>query len=82
MSLAGELLQSFAADCLLGSSPSLSLNCVANFPTEVQKLRHLISEVEQLQGVRHQLTADLADNSSFVKAMVVKAEDARLLHEL
>lgn len=82
MGLAGELFQSFATDCLLTSSPNLSLNCVATFPHEMNQLRQLVGQVEQLQSVRQQLTADLADSSNMVKVMVVKAEDARLLEEL
>ncbi|RWS27369.1 Bardet-Biedl syndrome 2 protein-like isoform X2 [Leptotrombidium deliense] len=77
MELAGLIIQS-----LCGEFFNLEdLNSVANFPGEVDNLRKYLTKVEEIQSVRQQLGADIADNSGAVRALVVKAEDARLLGE-
>ncbi|RWS14495.1 Bardet-Biedl syndrome 2 protein-like protein, partial [Dinothrombium tinctorium] len=78
MELAGLIVQSLGVEFLRLED----LNSSANFPLEIENLRKYLSKVEEIQSVRQQLGADIADNSSAIRALVVKAEDARLLREL
>lgn len=76
--LAGDLVQSLVADYLKIEDLSSS----ADFPAEIEHLKKLINRVEELQNVRQQLAAEIADNSSAIRALVVRAEDARLIGEM
>ena len=75
MELAGDLLQSLVSEHL-GMD---QLNSVADFPIETEQLKRLIGKVDEIQSVREQLAADIADNSANLRSLVVKAEDCRLL---
>lgn len=77
MELAGDIIQSLVAEYLSIDN----LTSVATFPGEIESLKRLIAKVEEIQNVRQQLAADIADNSAAVRALVVRAEDARLLGE-
>lgn len=77
MELAGNIIQSLFAEHLNLED----LSSLAEFPNEVDNLKRLIAKVEEIQNVRQQLAADIADNSAAVRALVVRAEDARLLCE-
>jgi Bardet-Biedl syndrome 2 protein len=76
--LAGDIVQSLVSDYL--KVEELSSN--ADFPLEVEHLKKYISRVEELQSVRQQLAAEIADNSSAIRALVVRAEDARIIGEM
>lgn len=78
MSLAGDLVQSLACDYLNLDD----LQSEAVFNKEFDQLKQLIEKVEEMQRVKQQLTAEVADNSSAIKALIVKAEDARLINEM
>lgn len=75
MELAGQIIQSLVLDHLNFSN----LNSIADFPNEVENLKKLILQVEEIQNVRQQLGTNIAENSSDIRTLVVRAEDARLL---
>jgi Bardet-Biedl syndrome 2 protein len=58
------------------------LESVAYFPSELKRFEEALTKVNDLNAVRVKLTAEMADSSNFVKALVIKAEDARILSEL
>lgn len=75
--LAGSIIQSLVADfCGITNLRSMS-----DFPREIEQLKKMIQKVEELQSVRQQLSSDIAENSVNVRALIVRAEDARLLGE-
>ena len=75
--LAGDIVQSLAHN-YLGVDDMIS---TADFPIEVEALKKYITSVEDLQNVRQRLAAEIADNSTAIRALVVRAEDARLIGE-
>lgn len=77
ITLAGEIIQSLVADFLAFTE----LRSQAHFPREVDQLKGLVSRVEEIQSVRQQLGADIAENSVKVRNLVIQSEDARLLQE-
>ena len=77
MDLAGDIIQSLAAEYL----QMTDLQSEAEFPYEIENLKKLITKVDEIQAVKQQLGADIAENSGAVRALVVRAEDARLLAE-
>lgn len=77
MELAGDIVQSFMCDnCLIQE-----LTSTASFPAEMEHLKSLILKVEEIQSVREQLQADIADDSALIRSLIIRAEDARLIHE-
>ena len=82
MQMTGEIIQSIVSDLYPAQSSSLNLNCTANFPADIERLRKLVNQIGRLESVRQQLNADFADNSAMIKELIIKAEDARLLDEL
>lgn len=82
--LAGEIVQSLVSDCLAPegqSIDSLDIDSTAVYPSVVNTIKELVAKVEDLQSVRSQLAADIADSSSLVKSLLIRAEDARLLKQ-
>jgi Bardet-Biedl syndrome 2 protein len=75
--LAGQLVQSLVSEFLEISD----LDSVSSFPNTVTILKSLISKVEELQSVRTTLVADVADSSTTVRSLIVRAEDGRLLRD-
>ena len=55
---------------------------VADFPAEMAALEDVLSRVAKFNAIRIRLTADMADGSARVKALVLKAEDARLMADM
>ena len=55
---------------------------VADFPRQMEDLRTLLSQVDELHKVRQQLTAEMADNSGVIGNLVVRAEDARMMNHV
>lgn len=58
------------------------LATVANFPRHLEDLRSVLQQVDELQKVRQQLSAEMADNSGVIGNLVVRAEDARLMNHM
>jgi len=54
----------------------------ANFPEEQEKVGELLTKISALQDVRLRLGAEMADHSSLIRSLVVRAEDARLLDDM
>eukprot|EP01105_Mastigella_eilhardi_P024274 TRINITY_DN6306_c0_g1_i1.p1 TRINITY_DN6306_c0_g1~~TRINITY_DN6306_c0_g1_i1.p1 ORF type:complete len:707 (+),score=207.40 TRINITY_DN6306_c0_g1_i1:35-2122(+) len=77
MSLAGEIVQDLCEFLKV-----TSLESTATFPDEMEKLREVLLKVEEYNSTRIRLTAEMADSSNLIKALVIKAEDARLLNEM
>ena len=61
-------------------SPQLEAEC--NFPEEMASFSLVLNDVTEYHSTRTKLTADMADSSQRVKALVVRAEDARILQEM
>lgn len=58
------------------------LETQADFPQEIEKIKSLLAEAEQYNVLRSQLSANIADVANNVKVSIVKAEDARVLHDM
>ena len=73
MTLAGELIQDIGRFFKLDH-----LDSSATFPQEMEDFRRVLKTVEVCNAARSHLTADMADESQRLKALVIKAEDARI----
>merc|ERR1711865_479168 len=58
------------------------LESIANFPEEMEKFKGVLLRVDEYNEVRLRLTAEMADSSNLVKALIVKAEDYRMLSDM
>ncbi|CAD7945052.1 unnamed protein product [Amoebophrya sp. A120] len=58
------------------------LDAAAHFPSELEELTRILKQVEGHNATRLKLTAEIADSSNLVKALVVKAEDYRILADM
>lgn len=58
------------------------LSSVADFPVEFDAFREVLVKVEEYNQVRMKLTAEMADSTQFVKSLVIKAEDSRILGDM
>merc|ERR1712216_428013 len=67
---------------LCGYLQITELESIANFPDEMEKFKSVLMKVDEYNAVRLKLTAEMADNSNLVKALVVKAEDYRMLSDM
>ena len=74
MDIAGDIVQDLTN--YLGIT-QLESSC--NFPLEFDRFEQILNQVEEYNASRLKLTAEMADNSQLVKALVIKAEDARIL---
>jgi Bardet-Biedl syndrome 2 protein len=77
MGLAGELVQDMAAYLALPE-----LRSTADFPEELAGFRRTLEAMGELTAIRARLTGDSAAASGEVKALVIGAEDARLLGDM
>ncbi len=48
----------------------------------MEDLRKVLKQVDELHKVRQQLSAEMADNSGVIGNLVVRAEDARMMHHM
>jgi Bardet-Biedl syndrome 2 protein len=74
-----------AAEVVQDISTSLDvheLESEASFPDESRRLKETLEKVSTHNSIRVRLTAEMADGSSRVKALVLKAEDARLMADM
>merc|ERR1712087_440818 len=51
-------------------------------PDEMDKFKSVLLKVDEYNSVRLKLTAEMADSSNLVKALIVKAEDYRVLSDM
>eukprot|EP00607_Mallomonas_marina_P009864 CAMPEP_0182420674 /NCGR_PEP_ID=MMETSP1167-20130531/5644_1 /TAXON_ID=2988 /ORGANISM="Mallomonas Sp, Strain CCMP3275" /LENGTH=760 /DNA_ID=CAMNT_0024596939 /DNA_START=242 /DNA_END=2524 /DNA_ORIENTATION=+ len=77
MDVAGDLIQDIARFMNI-----TELESTANFPNEAAQFELILSKVEDFNAARVRLTADMAEDSQRVKALVVRAEDARLMGDM
>jgi Bardet-Biedl syndrome 2 protein len=77
MEIAGEIIQDL---CHVLTVPELE--SVADFPQEFEEFKKVLLRVDEYNAVRLKLTAEMADSSQLVKALVIKAEDARILNDM
>lgn len=77
MEIAGEMIQDLAS--YLGLT---DLASTADFPKAMEAFKEVLTKVEDYNATRLKLTADMADSSNLVKALVIKAEDARILGDM
>eukprot|EP00397_Hematodinium_sp_SG-2012_P023808 GEMP01024761.1.p1 GENE.GEMP01024761.1~~GEMP01024761.1.p1 ORF type:complete len:710 (+),score=124.12 GEMP01024761.1:179-2308(+) len=72
--VAGGIVQDL---CVFLQMPDVE-SC-AHFPEEIERFSEMITVIEGCNSVRHTMTAGMADDSNFVKALIVKSEDYRIL---
>jgi len=77
LEVAGEMIQDFC-----NSLQVTELESVAHFPDEMEKFKSVLMKVDEYNAVRLKLTAEMADSSNLVKALIVKAEDYRMLSDM
>lgn len=77
MEMCGEVLQDLAE--YLGLK---EVSCTAEFPHEFAVFQGVLQKVDEYNTARMKLSAEMADASQLVKALVIKAEDARILNDI
>merc|ERR1719335_2046641 len=77
LEVAGEIIQDFCAFLQVNE-----LESIAHFPDEMEKFKSVLMKVDEYNAVRLKLTAEMADSSNLVKALIVKAEDYRMLSDM
>eukprot|EP01063_Lacrimia_lanifica_P017892 TRINITY_DN24875_c0_g1_i1.p1 TRINITY_DN24875_c0_g1~~TRINITY_DN24875_c0_g1_i1.p1 ORF type:complete len:722 (+),score=315.58 TRINITY_DN24875_c0_g1_i1:97-2262(+) len=77
MEVVGDIIQDLCQN--LGIK---EMEATADFPTELEVFSKVIQKVDGYNAVRVQLTMEMADSSQLVKALVIRAEDARILSEM
>ena len=93
MELCGDVVQALGE--YLGLNEMVS---AAEFPTEIDRLMSMIEkvygsnfsvsyanfliQVNEIYVVRDQMSADVADHSNLIKALLIRAEDARLMRDM
>lgn len=75
--VAGEIVQDLCTFLQVNE-----LESTAHFPDEMEKFRSVLMKVDEYNSVRLKLTAEMADSSNLVKALIVKAEDYRILSDM
>merc|ERR1719343_1086456 len=73
----GEIIQD-----LCGYLQVQELESTSNFPDEMEKFKSVLLRVEEYNSVRLKLTAEMADAANLVMALIVKAEDYRMLSDM
>lgn len=53
-----------------------------DFPSVLHRLEALMQRVDELQSLRQRLHAEMADESTYIKNGIVRAEDARVLQDV
>ena len=54
----------------------------AHFPSEIGDLESKVTPLAEYQTTRQKLSAELADHSTVIRGLIVRAEDARLMGDL
>merc|ERR1740138_1664408 len=75
--VAGEMVQDLTSYLQV-----TELETTGNFPDEMEKFKTVLLRVDEFNAVRLRLTAEMADSSNLVKALIVKAEDYRMLSDM
>jgi Bardet-Biedl syndrome 2 protein len=77
LEVVGEMVQDLCAYLQVQE-----LESTASFPQEMEKFKSVLQRVEEYNSVRLKLTAEMADSANLVKALIVKAEDYRMLSDM
>ena len=77
MDICGDIIQDLCSYLNISE-----LSTTAEFPAEFANFKEVLVRVEEYNSVRMKLTADMADSTQLVKALVIKAEDARILDDM
>ena len=77
MELVGDMIQD-----LCTSLEIKELKSTADFQAELEEFNKVLMNVDGYNAVRIRLTMEMADSSQVVKALVIRAEDARILSEM
>jgi Bardet-Biedl syndrome 2 protein len=75
--ICGDIIQDVAE--FLGVK---EVSCTAEFPHEFAAFQGVLQKVDEYNTARMKLSAEMADSSQLVKALVIKAEDARILNDM
>lgn len=75
--VAGDIIQD-----LCGYLQVTEQESTAHFPEEMEKFKSVLMKVDEYNAVRLKLTAEMADSANLVKALIVKAEDYRMLSDM
>jgi len=75
--VAGDIIQD-----LCGYLQVTEQESTAHFPDEMEKFKSVLMKVDEYNAVRLKLTAEMADSANLVKALIVKAEDYRMLSDM
>jgi len=77
MDLAAELMQDIMRYFKLEE-----LESEARFPAVFSQFEEVVTQVAECNAARISLAADMADDSQRIKALVVRAEDARIMNDM
>ena len=77
MDICAELVQDLARHFKINN-----LGSTANFPKEFKNFESVVGAVVETTASRVRLAADMADDSQRIKALVVRAEDSRLMSDM
>lgn len=77
MDLAAEIIQDMGKYLKIND-----LESEVDFPDELAAFDEVVNRVDDYSSTRIRLTADMADDSQHVKALIVRAEDSRLLTDM
>jgi len=77
MDLAGDIFQDIAFFFKLNE-----LEADVDFPEEFINFADVTSKIVEYNAIRTKLTADMADETQRVKALVISAEDSRMNHDM
>ena len=77
MELAADMVQDICKYFGIGE-----LDSEASFPREMKVFEDVLQRVADLNSDRVRLNADMAEDSQRVKALIVRAEDARLMVDM
>lgn len=77
MELAGEIIQSILKEFNISD-----LDSDAEFPVEFNNIQEVIERVNILYQSRNEISADMAEDTQKLKALVIRAEDSRLMLQM
>jgi Bardet-Biedl syndrome 2 protein len=77
MDLAGDIFQDITNYFKLNESESQ-----IDFPDEFAEFANVTKRIIECNSARSKLTADMADETQRIKALVISAEDSRLIHDM
>lgn len=77
MDLASDIVQDLAKYFKISE-----LDSIVNYPKEMSKFEEVLKRVSDYNSLRLRMTADMAEESQKIKALIVRAEDSRLMVDM